>query len=52
MVCYGTLVKGGHEMNRKYIPVYMEIVEFETEDVIVTSDAEDDTSGEDGEDDF
>jgi len=39
-------------MNRKYIPVYMEIIEFESEDVITTSDADDDTSGEDGEDDF
>jgi len=30
----------------------MEIIEFESEDVITTSDADDDTSGEDGEDDF
>ena len=39
-------------MNRKYIPVYMEIVEFESEDIIVTSDADDDTSSDNGEDDF
>ena len=39
-------------MNRKYIPAYMEIVEFETEDVIETSGADDDISGDDGEGDF
>ena len=39
-------------MNRKYIPVYMEIIEFESEDVITTSDADDDTSSDDGEEDF
>ena len=39
-------------MNRKYIPLYMEIVEFESEDVIVTSDADDDTNNDDGSDDF
>ena len=39
-------------MNRKYIPVYMEIVEFESEDIITTSGADDDTSGDDGEGDF
>ncbi len=41
-------------MNRKYIPVYMEIIEFESEDVITTSDADDDTGNDDGDgsDDF
>ena len=39
-------------MNRKYIPVYMEIVEFESEDIITTSGADDDISGDDGEGDF
>lgn len=39
-------------MNRKYIPIYMEIVEFESEDIITTSGADDDTSGDDGEGDF
>ena len=41
-------------MNRKYIPAYMEIIEFESEDIITTSDeAEDDVSGDvEGEDDF
>ena len=40
-------------MNRKYIPVYMEIVEFESEDVITTSTADDETPPDDnGENDF
>lgn len=40
-------------MNRKYIPIYMEIIEFESEDVITTSTADDDVSGDvEGEDDF
>ena len=39
-------------MNRKYIPAYMEIVEFESEDIITTSCADDDISGDDGEGDF
>ena len=37
-------------MNRKYIPAYMEIVEFESEDIITTSGEADDTvSNDDGE---
>ncbi len=41
-------------MNRKYIPAYMEIIEFESEDIITTSgEAEDEVSGDvEGEDDF
>ena len=39
-------------MNRKYIPLYMEIVEFETEDVIETSGASNDEGGDDGDGDF
>ena len=39
-------------MNRKYIPTYMEITEFESEDIITTSDADDETPSENGEGDF
>lgn len=41
-------------MNRKYIPAYMEIVEFESEDIITTSgEAEDETPDDNsGENDF
>ena len=40
-------------MNRKYIPIYMEIIEFESEDVITTSTADDETPPYDnGENDF
>ena len=40
-------------MNRKYIPIYMEIIEFESEDVITTSTADDETPPDDnGENDF
>lgn len=40
-------------MNRKYIPTYMEITEFESEDIITASDeANDDVGGDNGEDDF
>lgn len=45
-------------MNRKYIPIYMEIIEFESEDIITTSGGANDDVGyddvgyDDGEDDF
>lgn len=39
-------------MNRKYIPVGMEIVDFEVEDIITTSGGETSEGGDDNEDDL
>ena len=36
-------------MNKKYIPAYMEIIEFESEDIITTSGEAGDDVGGDGE---